>query len=283
MPLWHRTNLNKMTNLISISKYTQLRNDISKIIEDSKKEAQRLVNQQLINAYWQIGKRISTENLTKNANYQNEVLQKISDDLQIERSLLSRSLLFFNQYPTKLESSKLNWSHYRQLITIKDPILRKKIEEDAIENNLSSRDLTQTIQRNQDQIAYKTKEIIRPIKEDYLYQAKILKVVDGDTLILLIDLGFDVKKEQRVRLTQIDAPELKTPDGQEAFEYLLNIAANLDEIVIKTHKIDMYGRFLGDIFYNPDEENKNFSKSEIFQNGNYLNQELANHPLFKVI
>ena len=269
-----------MTNTLSNSKYTQLKTDINNILETSKQHAQRLVNQQLVDAYWNIGKRITQENLTSNASYQNEILQKISNDLKIERSILGRAILFFNQYPEKPQNQILNWTQYRQLITIKDPIIRNQIETQAIENKYNTQQLIQKI--NQTKQGH-SKEIIRPTEENYLYKAKIIKVVDADTLLLLIDLGFNVKKEQRVRLTQINAPELKTIEGQETFEYLLNIAANLEEIVIKTNKIDIFGRFLGDIFYNSNPDKKRQTKSQIFQNGNYLNQELAGHPLINII
>ena len=45
-------------------------------------------------------------------------------------------------------------------------------------------------------------------------------MVDGDTLILNIDLGFEVIKQQRILLSQIDAAEINTPDDMKAFKYL---------------------------------------------------------------
>lgn len=42
----------------------------------------------------------------------------------------------------------------------------------------------------------------------YEYKAKVLRWIDGDTLLVEVDLGFYVKKEEKVRLARINAPEL---------------------------------------------------------------------------
>ena len=49
----------------------------------------------------------------------------------------------------------------------------------------------------------------------YTYNAKLVRVVDGDTVDLKIDLGFDIWINERVRLKDIDAPEVRTRDLQE--------------------------------------------------------------------
>ena len=50
----------------------------------------------------------------------------------------------------------------------------------------------------------------------YEYAIKeIIKIVDGDTVDIVIDLGFDLSKKERVRLAGIDAPESRTRDSEE--------------------------------------------------------------------
>ena len=49
----------------------------------------------------------------------------------------------------------------------------------------------------------------------FFYQAKVVNVVDGDTLDLLVDLGFNVHHNIRVRLHGINTPESKTTDIKE--------------------------------------------------------------------
>ena len=50
----------------------------------------------------------------------------------------------------------------------------------------------------------------------YVYNAHLDRVVDADTIDLMVDLGFNVKMKMRVRLMGIDAPERYTPEGKAA-------------------------------------------------------------------
>jgi micrococcal nuclease len=96
----------------------------------------------------------------------------------------------------------------------------------------------------------------------YIYRVKkITGVVDGDTIDVDIDLGFNVSFSQRVRLAGIDTPESRTSDkfekalGLEAKEYLKNKLKDAKEIVIKTEKPDSsekYGRILGWLYVDGD-------------------------------
>ena len=53
---------------------------------------------------------------------------------------------------------------------------------------------------------------IRKNRDMYTYKAKLVKVVDGDTIDVTIDLGFDVSVKKRVRFQGITAPESRTRD-----------------------------------------------------------------------
>lgn len=83
---------------------------------------------------------------------------------------------------------------------------------------------------------------------------EVLKIVDGDTVDILIDVGFDMLRKERVRLNRIDTPESSSKDitekqlGLEAKEYLTNWLKKNKKLRIKTIKDDKYGRILGDIF-----------------------------------
>ena len=86
-------------------------------------------------------------------------------------------------------------------------------------------------------------------------------VVDGDTIDVLIDLGFDILFASRVRLAGIDTPESRTKDlkekalGLESKEYLKKALKDAKSVVIKTEKMDSsekYGRILGWIYINED-------------------------------
>ena len=92
----------------------------------------------------------------------------------------------------------------------------------------------------------------------YEYRVKkVLKIVDGDTIDVDIDLGFDISYTQRVRLAGIDTPESRTKDAREkalGLEVKEKLKKSIDaakDVVIKTEKPDSsekYGRILGWVF-----------------------------------
>jgi micrococcal nuclease len=98
------------------------------------------------------------------------------------------------------------------------------------------------------------------------YVRKVENVVDGDTIDVLIDLGFDILFASRVRLAGIDTPESRTKDlkekalGLESKEYLKKHLKDAKSVVIKTEKMDSsekYGRILGWVYINGDTESLN--------------------------
>ena len=56
------------------------------------------------------------------------------------------------------------------------------------------------------------------IKDKYLYEAELIRVIDGDTIDAWIDLGFNITVRRRIRLWGIDAPETRTLDLEEKAE-----------------------------------------------------------------
>ena len=95
---------------------------------------------------------------------------------------------------------------------------------------------------------------------------EVKNVVDGDTIDVVIDLGFDILFASRVRLAGIDTPESRTTDkaekalGIEAKEYLKKQLKDAKAVVIRTEKMDSsekYGRILGWVYVNGDSESLN--------------------------
>jgi micrococcal nuclease len=93
------------------------------------------------------------------------------------------------------------------------------------------------------------------------YVRKVENVVDGDTIDVLIDLGFDILFASRVRLAGIDTPESRTRDlaekklGLESKEYLKKYLKDAKSVVIKTEKMnstEKFGRVLGWLYINGD-------------------------------
>ena len=95
---------------------------------------------------------------------------------------------------------------------------------------------------------------------------EIVKVLDGDTIDVLIDLGFDLFKKERVRIAGVDTPEKRTRDleekalGIDATNWLKKkledtIAGEGDELTIRTELVGgtgKYGRLLGWLYINED-------------------------------
>ena len=91
----------------------------------------------------------------------------------------------------------------------------------------------------------------------YRYNAKLDRVVDGDTVDAIIDLGFDVHVKKRIRLAGINAPESRTRNkvekklGIAAKERLIDMlegAANVFEL--ESQELGKYGRVLGRLHIN---------------------------------
>ncbi|MFT5702664.1 MAG: endonuclease YncB(thermonuclease family) [Rickettsiales bacterium] len=264
--------------ILNASQYSKLSADLANLIFATKEKIETFAKNQLVQTYWQIGKRIDLEKMSENANYSQLIINQLSDDLKISKNTLTRSVQFFLTYPNLPINSTLSWSHYRYLITINDEVLRLDLEEKAKFEGWSAGKLGVQLKNiNNSGGEISSKKIQRPTKANYLYQAQILDVVDGDTLILNVDLGFNIFKKQRIRLAQIDAPEIKTDAGQNSFRYLRDLAASLGEVVVRTNKVDIFGRFIGDIFYplTSTSETSGQSKIEIFENGVFLNEKIV--------
>ena len=100
----------------------------------------------------------------------------------------------------------------------------------------------------------------------YEYSAQVLRVVDGDTVDVLIDCGFSTFRKERVRLYGINAPESRTRDKEEkirglaAKERLDELINNTEgSVVIKTEldKKGKFGRIFGVIWDKSKKKNFN--------------------------
>ena len=91
----------------------------------------------------------------------------------------------------------------------------------------------------------------------YQYKAKLIRVVDGDTVDAMIDCGFNTFKKERIRLYGIDAPESRTRDKAEKKRGLAAkarlkelIKEGKNKFIVETSidKKGKYGRLLGRLF-----------------------------------
>ena len=96
----------------------------------------------------------------------------------------------------------------------------------------------------------------------YKYNAKVTRVVDGDTVDALVDLGFDTWKKVRIRMMGLNAPESRTRDLEEkkkglaAKDRLKAVLEGANTIQLNSHGVGKYGRCLGELFVNEVNVNK---------------------------
>ena len=94
--------------------------------------------------------------------------------------------------------------------------------------------------------------------EKYIYRGKLERVVDGDTIDALIDVGFDIWIKKRIRYKGIDTWESRTRNLEEKAkgleakarnkELLVEVSAKSGYFRLKSYGVGKYGRVLGEIF-----------------------------------
>lgn len=264
------------------------------------------------------------------ADYGKQVMTRLSRDLEINESELYSMVEFAREYPIFQTSGKLSWSHYRDLLAIDDVQERKRIEQEAEKENWSAHELRRQVRKSNHikpkevklaeaqpgkvgsyrvierdgkkhyDLGFSTyfeikgkvpKETNPPEAQLYTYPATVTQVVDGDTFHAVIHLGFGITLEQRLRLRQLDAPELVTAEGKQAktaLEKVLNIkssavrdesrgisealtqdprlkAHDFPKIIIKTQKSpDQHGRYIADVWVNGKDINPKLLETGVF-------------------
>ncbi len=274
------------TEVLTESKYAKLVADIRRIIAEGRVRAAQAASQELVQTYWEVGRRIREEGLTDKGGYGESILADLAEELEMDESTLLRSIHLFQTYKSVPDSQALTWSHYKVLLPLTDDDERKWYEKLVEDQGLTVPQLTQALKNERFEGSHtkegkkaKAKTLIRPDEATYVYKALVERVIDGDTLLLRVDLGFTVWKEQRFRLAEIDCPSIDEPKGREAFEYVRNQMAKVNFVMVKTNKIDIYGRYVAHVFYSL----KTDQKDKVFLEGRYLNQELLDKGLAIVI
>ncbi|PTG08604.1 thermonuclease family protein [Staphylococcus chromogenes] len=85
-------------------------------------------------------------------------------------------------------------------------------------------------------------------KQLYIFKAKVLRVIDGDTLVIDLDMGFETHTIKRVRLLGVDTPERGKPGYNESKAFTTQVVLDND-VYVQTYKSDAFGRYLADVWY----------------------------------
>ncbi len=111
------------------------------------------------------------------------------------------------------------------------------------------------------------------------YKAYLDRVVDGDTIRVTIDLGFKTFHNEIIRLKGIDSAEIDSEAGKESARALTQILDKIPFLVVKTVKVDIYGRYVADVFFSDKNE---IDAQKVADEGIYLNQLLLDRGLVKI-
>ena len=106
---------------------------------------------------------------------------------------------------------------------------------------------------------------IKPM-DKYIYRAKLDRVVDGDTIDALIDVGFDIWVKKRIRFMGLDTWECRTRNLEEknlglaakarTKELLESVSSKPGYFRIKSHGVGKYGRVLAEIYIQDKDGNQ---------------------------
>ena len=117
--------------------------------------------------------------------------------------------------------------------------------------------------------------------EKYIYRGKLERVVDGDTIDALIDVGFDIWLKKRIRFQGIDTWESRTRNLEEKAkgleakarnkELLMEVSSKPGYFRLKSFGVGKYGRVLGEIYIEDKEGKKyNINKTLISEGHAYI-------------
>ncbi len=113
--------------------------------------------------------------------------------------------------------------------------------------------------------AFKLYKTNRTAKDLYTYWAEIERVIDGDTVKVRFDLGFNVEVRETLRLRGLDCPEMDTKEGQAAKTFVQSHLKEEQFVLVRSSRSDKYDRYLADIFI-PQSEEPNPSKDLYLNN-----------------
>ena len=106
-------------------------------------------------------------------------------------------------------------------------------------------------------------------KTPYVYHASLVDVVDGDTIKVEMDVGFELTLNVVVRLENINAPEINTAAGKRARDFIAKKLKGA-HLVIETKKRGKFGRYIAKVYYHRTRSDYR----EILQYGSLINDDM---------
>lgn len=265
------------------SRYEKLVAELSELFQAALKTGSEARNEDKLESYWQVGKKMNRFRSVSPV-----FINVLAKDLGVNKHTIYRCCRFHSTWSDGLSraAKRLTWGHHLPLFGIKSA----KERDFYVASALAKKWSRATLARARSEDFYRTLKdapegagLARGESPLHVYKAKVFAVVDGDTLAVKIDLGFETWSEKRLRLRGINAGELAktnapSRDAKRAERAKAFVAARVLElpfVVIKTYKTDIYGRYVADVFYHASFADKH----EVAQKGVFLNEELVREGL----
>ena len=244
------------TEILTDSRYKKLLTDLRKILQEGRRAALAAASQVLVETTWRLGKRVKEERLTEQAGYGDSLMEDLAEDLEMDVTALRRAVIFFEQNEKSAPRRiNLTMAHHQELLALADPGERAFYMELADSRALTRDELRRAIKRGDyeagDGISKRARSLNlkRPSEATYVYKAVVERIVDGDTLLVQVDLGFGLWTRQYLRLRGIDCPEIETSRGRQAKQFVESELSRVPYVTISSSRSDKYDRYLSDVFY----------------------------------
>ena len=193
-----------MINKVNVSSFSDLVSVIRKEIEDGRVILERNVDNHKTIVMWRIGSYIQTHILEhfNKADYGDFVFKKLSEEFNMGKRTLYRTVQFYKEYPNSVSPvTLLSWTHYVILLSVNDKVKRSEYEKIVLKEKLSKRQLLELLRNDKLQLSSETPdepELIRGRPGVYR-----IKEIGG---IFKLDCGF-YTYFNRPELTSIKNPE----------------------------------------------------------------------------
>jgi endonuclease YncB( thermonuclease family) len=135
----------RKTTLPDVKTYTGLRREVKNTLFKGRAALEALK----VKVYWDTGDLLNAHliDLGEDGQHGKRVIERLSNDLEIEATLLYRVLRFRRYFPTFATGQKLTWSHYRELLGVADPEKRTRLHEEALRKKWTVPALAHEVQK----------------------------------------------------------------------------------------------------------------------------------------
>jgi len=185
---------------VSTTSYKTLIKTLKQEIQSTGEKLKNTIESEKVVLYWRMGKHIYTHLLEhkERAEYGKELFSRLESEINISEALLRRMVQFYKEFPKYAARRELSWTHYKELLPVKDREKRREYIDKIKEDSLSVRELRELITDEEQKQA--------PVKDDgqkkkkfsflrgipFVYKIKKIDCLKPDNSRLVVDCGFNI-------------------------------------------------------------------------------------------